>query len=321
MRNAVLLGSMVLVIGAASACREAEKERKPTIAFLAPSASTYWRLAIRGAESAAREAGIDLSVVSERGGDQALAEDCSRLLKNGVDGILLAPKEPAALRSILEEAAMKSKLGLLLTDLPGSKRKVSVSVNHRLAGRKAARELIRLVKEGGRVVWLPSLEKRPSDELRREGVLAELKGTALVLAAPPEGGFPWEGLSARLLATLGPDPEFKALVVTDPTLLVPLDEFLHARSLKGKIVVVAFDDAAESLPFVESGLVAAVVCEQPQKLGYEAIRNLAGTIKSSGFLVPDEGVLEIPTIVIDSGTVSFYLAEIEDLLKSAPIAR
>ncbi len=69
----------------------------------------------------------------------------------------------------------------------------------------------------------------------------------------------------------------------------------------GQITVVAFDEDPVTLGAVKEGSFASTVVQQPFEWGYQGMKLMAAYLGGDKSMVPADGLIIIPTKVIDAG--------------------
>ncbi len=271
----------------------------PRVAFITGSTTPYWIDAIHGAQAAARQWDVELTV-HEPEGEKAQSAVIKRMLEDGVDGIAISPIDPRAQAIVLHNAAMGTNLVTFDSDSPVSRRICFVGTDNYNAGRLCGELVKRALPDGGRVaISIGSLAKE-NGQRRRQGLIDELLGRSFGPGRPAE---PVEGElvgdNYTIVATLvdDNDPE-EALAnarqalsdYSDLDCIVGLYAYsvpavLEAAKEAGKLgdfKIVAFDYRKETLDGIEAGHVFGTITQDPYHHGFHAVRILAEVIQGQG---------------------------------------
>ena len=66
----------------------------------------------------------------------------------------------------------------------------------------------------------------------------------------------------------------------------------------GRIKLVSFDEADDTLRGIIDGSVHGTVSQQPFEYGYQSVRILAGLARGDETVLPEDGFLEIETVIV-----------------------
>lgn len=316
-RNLVWLAGILGLAG----CGDKE-DGKPTFALVAPSVSNFWEICQKGSEDAARELGVDTEFLTPASvtDQKAKIED---LLSKGVDGIAMAPADPANQTGIINEAAARLPLITMDTDAPESDRRVFIGIDNYEAG-WAAGDLVREVApEGGEIVIFIGNVSQLNSKQRRQGLIDNLMGREKDPSRYDAPGEKIEGADYTILATLldGVDgPKAKANAADaltkydDLAVMVGLFDYnvpqiveeLKQAGKVGEIKVVSFDEHAGTLAAIKEGIVYGTVVQDPYQYGYKAIEVLHAVHEGKTGIIPENGVIEVPIRVIKKEEVEEF---------------
>ena len=79
---------------------------------------------------------------------------------------------------------------------------------------------------------------------------------------------------------------------------------------EGAITVTGFDDDPITLGGVKEGTVVGTVVQQPYLWGYEGMKDMAKILEGDKSFIPDDGLIIIPTKVVDQSNVDEYAKEL-----------
>jgi ribose transport system substrate-binding protein len=94
-------------------------------------------------------------------------------------------------------------------------------------------------------------------------------------------------------------------------------EALQAAGKLGEITVIAFDEDPITLGAVREGTFAGTVVQQPFEWGYQGMKLMAQFIEGDTSMVPDDGLIIIPTKIIDQSNVDEFEADLKEKIASA----
>ena len=251
-------------------------------------------------------------------GDIPLLE---RALADEVDGLIIAPGNPAALAPYLGEAAARDiPVVCVVTDAPDSPRLLSVSADPFTVGAVAGELLRRFLPGGGQVGfftgWLATQDH--GDKLRGFASSLSSPGTGLQLELGPvveahddeEEAYHWtrEVLRAH--------PSLKGLYISTSNSLPVLRAAEREGRLAG-LTVVATDLFPELVDWIRTGMVAATVYQRPLTQGRIALQSLYQFLQNRHR--PSASQRVVPYLVIRSN-LDLVLERLSADRVTAPVA-
>lgn len=197
-----------------------------------------------------------------------------KALGGGVNGLIVAPGDPATLRPYIRRAAEQHvPVVCVVTDAPDTERLTSVSADPFTVGAIAGELMGRCLPQGGRVAfftgWLATEDHAEklrgfASSLRAAGGAVEL---APVVEAHDDEG---EGYQ-RTLEVLRDHPDLKGIYVSTVNSLPVLRAADEQGRLPG-LTVMATDLFPGLVPWIRSGKVAATVYQRPVNQGRLALQ-------------------------------------------------
>jgi ribose transport system substrate-binding protein len=91
-------------------------------------------------------------------------------------------------------------------------------------------------------------------------------------------------------------------------------EALQAAGKLGEITVVAFDEDPVTLGAVREGSFYSTVVQQPFEWGYQGMKLMAAYLEGDKSMVPADGLIIVPTKVIDKSNVDQFEADLKATL-------
>jgi ribose transport system substrate-binding protein len=92
-------------------------------------------------------------------------------------------------------------------------------------------------------------------------------------------------------------------------------EALRTANKLGQIKVAGFDEANETLDGIAAGHVQGTVSQQPNLYGYHSIRILAALARGDHSVLPKDGFLEVPIVVVQKENVGEFREKLNKLRK------
>ncbi len=292
---ASLLSSLALFLGCGKspeATSSSSEPKKRTIAVI-PKATThsYWKAAEAGARRAAAE--LDVNLEWQGPLDDSKVADQIGILNNlaasNVDGLVLAPCDDKALAPHVRTIA-KRGLPVAIFDSPLDGRQgvdyISfVATNNQQAGAAGAGELIKLIGEnpanGGKILVIRFTEGSASTRLREEGFLAAVQknGRLQVLSEQfTDGSMAGaQRVAETLLNSSVKDNKLELDGIFASNQPTAEGTYNALKSLRDKGVevrakFVGFDDSDFLVQGVKSGVIDALVVQDPEKMGYLGVK-------------------------------------------------
>jgi LacI family transcriptional regulator len=206
-------------------------------------------------------------------GDIPLFEEA---LRDGANGLIIAPGNPAALRPHLRKAAGRQiPVVCVVTDAPESERLTSVSADPFTVGAVAGELLARFLPGGGQVAfftgWLAMQDH--ADKLRGFEWSLGSTGTALKLGPVVEAHDDEREGHRRALDILRAHPHLKGIYISTVNSLPVLRAAEQEGRLSG-LTVVTTDLFPELVEWIRGGKVVATVYQRPVSQGRLALQAL-----------------------------------------------
>jgi ribose transport system substrate-binding protein len=279
----------------------------------------FWKTVHAGADMAGQELGVDILWKGSLKEDdrEAQISVVENIITRGVDGIVLAPLDDAALRRPVDEA-MRIGIPVVIFDsgLQGDNYISYVATDNFKAGQLAGQYMAKLLDGKGNIAVLRYAEGSDSTTKREDGFLNAIKafeGIEIATSNQYAGVTTESALQAaeNLLSRFGGtegnlriDGIFCA---TEPTALGIL-RALQNSDYAGKVKFVGFDSSDKMIAALRDGELSGFVVQNPMRIGYLGVKTLVGHIR--GQQVPkriDTGSTLVTTENIDQ-------PEIHDLL-------
>jgi ribose transport system substrate-binding protein len=309
MKQRILITVAALVGVALGACSKNDSTNSTTqpatapagkqqIAVIAKSTTNaYWKAVEAGADQAAAEANVDIIWTgpdSETNHTQQ-ANMVDNMVTRGVNGIVLAPTNVDALVRPVEQAVASGIPVVVIDSSVKSTKPVSVvSTDNYAAGVQAAEALIKAMgtnrKYGGKVIMLRYLEGSGSTEAREKGFtdrISKEPGLSVVDSMYTRGGGSTtdaadtaDALLRRYINNneLQVDGIFESNQPTAIGMLRKLDQF-RAQGVTISAQDVGFDSHDILLKGIRDGEIAAIITQDPKKMGYLGVKTMVAYLK------------------------------------------
>jgi ribose transport system substrate-binding protein len=269
--------SVVAALALLTACQGSKKR---TIAVIPKgTAHLFWVTVHQGAEDAGKEFGVDIvwngpAQETEYGRQLEILDS---MINRHVDGIVVAAAEAKVLNQSLARA---KQMGIPVTIFDSgvdSDDYVSfVATNNYEAGQMGARKLAELLNGKGKVAVVMNAPGSASTLERERGfteaMAKEFPGIQIVATQ--------FGMSDRAKAMsvaenmLTAHADLNGFFSSCEPMTVGTSQALKSHGLAGKIKFVGFDSSDGLLDDLKSGVIDALVVQDPHKIGYEAVKTI-----------------------------------------------
>jgi ribose transport system substrate-binding protein len=81
----------------------------------------------------------------------------------------------------------------------------------------------------------------------------------------------------------------------------------------GRVRIIAFDEADETLAGIKDGAIHATVVQQPYEFGYQAITRMAQAVRGDRSFIPQTKQIIVPTLVVNRTNVEEFTRRINTL--------
>jgi ribose transport system substrate-binding protein len=267
------------------------------IAVIAKSTvNAYWKAVEAGAKEAAAEEKVDIVWTgpdAETNHTQQ-ANMVDNMVNKGVAGIVIAPTNVDALVRPVESAVARGIPVILIDSTLNSDKPVSViATDNYAAGQQAAEALVKAIGDkkpnGGKVIMLRFLEGSGSTEARESGFIDGIKaaGMEVVESMYTKGTGSTTDASDTADALLRRHTKDNQIRVdgifasNQPTAIGMLRkiEQMQAQGVKLDVPFVGFDAHEVLLKGVRDGKIAAIVTQDPKRMGYLGVKTMLKQIK------------------------------------------
>ncbi len=262
-----------------------------TIAMI-PKGTThmFWQSIHAGANKAAKELGIELiwrGPLREDDRDSQVSE-IEGFISRGVSGIVIAPLDEAALVGPVNDA-MDKKIPVVVFDsgLKGDNYVSFVATDNTKGGQLGGERLVESMGGKGRVVLLRYAEGHDSTTKREEGFLAAMKThpSVEVVSSNQYVGTDVEEAYKRTESILSsykkPDGSLSidGIFCANESSSFAAMRVLQDNGWAGKLHFVGFDSSENLVKGLREGTLDGLVLQDPNKMGYLAIKTLVAHIK------------------------------------------
>jgi ribose transport system substrate-binding protein len=308
------------LVCATAGCRgsggsDADGSRVLRLAFVTNNSADFWTIARRGVEQADAEladveAEFRIAADGNAAEQQRIVDD---LLTKGVDAIAISPVDPDNQGALIDAAAERALIFTQDSDAPQTARTCYIGTDNLAAGRQAGQLIREAIPEGGTVMlFVGKLDARNAQE-RIQGIREALDGSNIRIIDVRTDDADEVRAKANAADTLVRYPDIKGLVglwsYNGPAIVNAVRE----AGKVGRVRIVAFDEADETLAGVRDGAIHATVVQQPYEFGYQAIVRMAQAVRGDLSFVPESKQIIVPTLVVNRANVEEFIRRIDEL--------
>jgi ribose transport system substrate-binding protein len=311
----VLLGACLAGGCGSRAEGDGDDARPLKLAFVTNNSADFWTIARRGVEKADEElpdveAEFRLTSDGTAAEQQRIVDD---LLTKGVDAIAISPVDPQNQIALINAAAQRTLVFTQDSDAPDSERACYIGTDNLAAGRQAGDLIREALPEGGDVMlFVGKLDARNAQE-RVQGIRESLAGSNIRIIDVRTDDVDDVRAKANAADTLVRYPDIKGMVglwsYNGPAILSAVREAGKA----GRVRIIAFDEADETLAGVKDGAIHATVVQQPYEFGYQAITLMAQAARGDRSAIPASKQIIVPTLVVNRDNVEAFTERITAL--------
>ena len=288
---------------------------KKTLVFVANGASDFWKAAEAGVKKAQSELPnyeLDFKYPS-----QASAAIQVRLMDDlvaaGVDGIIVSAVDPKTETEALNRVASKTLLLTTDSDAPDSKRVAYIGSSNVAAGNQVGEILKKALPDGGKCMAFVGLPGADNARERIQGIKDVIKGTKIEIVDVRADDIDQARAKRNVEDTLTAHPEVNCMLGIYSYNIPQIYQALKEAGQLGKITVTGFDDDPITLGGIAEGTIVGTVVQQPYLWGYEGMKDMAKILEGDKSFIPDDGLIIVPTKVVDKSNVEEYAAELKKL--------
>jgi LacI family transcriptional regulator len=204
------------------------------------------------------------------------AEVFNDALEQGMQGIIIAPGEPAAMKPLIRKAARrKVPVVCVATDAPGTERLTAVTACPQTNGAIVGELFCRILPSPARVLVVTGSLATEDHAHKLEGfrAMAQSCGGSLEIAKIVEAHDDEHLAYAETKKALARYPDIGGVYVSTANSL-PVLQAVEEAGLSGRFLTITTDLFPALVPLIRSGRVLATIHQRPQKQGRMAFQAL-----------------------------------------------
>ncbi|MCA8997483.1 MAG: sugar-binding protein [Planctomycetaceae bacterium] len=305
---------------------------RPHVAYVTNGIASFWVIAEAGAKKAGEDLQCDVDVLMPPDGVADQKRMLEEALARGIDGIAVSPIDPENQTDILNTCAENTNLITHDSDAPKSDRICYVGMSNYTAGRMCGELVKDALPDGGSVMIFVGRLEQENARLRRQGLIDELldrpvdpdremdpadgviEGEKYSILGTRTDGFNFSNAKAVAEDALAAYPDLGCMVglfAYNPPYML---EALKGADKLGKVQLVGFDEADETLQAIEDGHCYGTVVQNPYEYGYQSVKILAGLARDDESVLPEGGFLDVPARKITKENVTEFWSRLKELV-------
>jgi ABC-type sugar transport system substrate-binding protein len=279
---------------AGGAVKKEPKDIKILVDMKGPGGGNpFWAAVQKGAEGAGQALGVQLTVLAppQESDVPAQIAQIEDAITKGVDGIAIAPTDPAALAPVLQKA-IDAGVKVVFIDTKGQNAGVTfIGTNNEAGAKLAADYMCKNLKPADKVAILQGIITQSTGKARADGAHNGLSACGLNIVAETPAEWDTAKGQAAMEDILTKNPDLKAVFGSNDNMALGAVEAIKNAKLSGKIMVVGFDANPNAAAAILAGDMNASVAQAPSNMGKLGVESLLKLIQG-----------ETLDPVIDTGT-------------------
>lgn len=281
-----LLAGAAFALGASAMSAPARADVTIPI-IVKDTTSFYWQIVLAGARKAGKDLGVNVPELGAQ--SEADVNGQISILENSVAGkpaaIVIAATEKSALGAPITAAAKSVPIIGIDSAADSTAFTSFLTTDNVQGGRIAADGLAAAIKaktgkEQGDVVLITSLPNAGSLEQRKQGFIEQLKkypGLKLVADRYADG----QAATGLNITTdlLTANPNLVGIFASNLIMAQGAGQAIAENGIKGKVALIGFDSDERTVGFLKDGVIAALVVQDPFRMGYDGIKTALAASK------------------------------------------
>jgi len=288
---------------------------KKTLVFVANGASDFWKAAEAGVKKANSELpDYDMQFKYPSQSSAAIQERLmDDLVAAGVSGIMVSAVDPKTETDALAKIAKQTLLLTTDSDAAQSGRVAYIGSSNVAAGKQVGEILKKALPNGGKCMAFVGLPGADNAKERLQGIKDVIQGTKINIVDVRADDIDMARAKRNVEDTLTAHPEVNCMLGIYSYNIPQIYQALKEGGQLGKITVTGFDDDPITLGGIKEGTIAGTVVQQPYLWGYEGMKDMAKILSGDKSFIPKDGLIIIPTKVVDKSNVDEYAKDLAKL--------
>lgn len=273
------------------------------VAFvIKPLDNTYFGAMAEGAQAAADEAGIELTIVAAENvtDDSGQASKLNALVTAGYDCYVV---NPTSQTNLLTGLVPVSEAGtpIVNLDLPidldaaedaGVTVTSYVGTNNKTAGAAGGEAMLEILEEGDQVALIGGLVADPGNIARLEGFTEAVEGK-LEITQTVAADFDKAKAKSAAATILIANPDIKGFFTPSGDMAMGIQQAVSEAGLDDQVAVIGIDGTEEQLQDIVDGGQPAAIQQFPYLMGYQSVQ--ACVAAAGGDTIPE--TVETPVMI------------------------
>jgi ribose transport system substrate-binding protein len=292
------------------------QDEKKQLAFVVNAASDFWKLAEAGVSKAQEELpNYELMFRYPAQGTAALQNALmDDLVAAGVDAIMISSVDPKTSTDAFNRIAAQVPLFTTDSDAPPSDRIAYIGSSNTDAGVQAGEIAVKALPDGGKCMGFVGFIGADNAVERIDGFKKAVEGKGIELVDVRADDVDFARARSNVDDVLAANPDINCMVGFYSYNPPKIYEALQAAGKLGEITVIAFDEDPITLGAIREGHFAGTVVQQPYEWGYQGMKLMAKYLEGDKSDVPENGLIIVPTKVIDKGNVDEFEKNLKETL-------
>lgn len=247
----------------------------------------FWQTVKAGAESGAKEANAEIiwQGPKEETDVQDQQDIVKRFATEGVDGIVLAATDKAALSKTVDEVQAKGVPVVIIdSGIEPDTSHSFIATDNVEAAKLAAREMGRLLGGKGKVAVISFKKGSGTSDQREEGFLLGIKEfPGITVVQPIQYSDSAASIAQdRMETVLNTNPDLAGVFASSEPNVVGVAKAVKGKGLAGKVKVIGFDASDPELDYLKEGVVQGTVVQDPFRMGSQGVKAIAMIARGLG---------------------------------------
>lgn len=289
-------------------------QEKQQLAFVVNAASDFWKLAEAGVEAAQAELpNYELQFRYPAQGTAALQNALmDDLVAGGTDAIMISSADPKNSIDAFNRIAAQVPLFTTDSDAPQSDRISYLGSSNTAAGVQAGEVAVKALPKGGKCMGFVGFLGADNAIERIAGFRKAVEGTGIELVDVRGDDVDFARARSNVDDVLAANPDIDCMVGFYSYNPPKIYEALQAAGKLGDVTVIAFDEDPVTLGAVREGSFAGTVVQDPYQWGYQGMHLMADYIEGDMSQIPADGLIIVPTKVVDKSNVDAFEAIVKE---------
>lgn len=285
---------------------------KQQLAFVVNAASDFWKLAEAGVKAAQDELpGYELQFRYPAQGTAALQNSLmDDLVAAGTDAIMISSADPKNSVDAFNRIAAQVPLFTTDSDAPDSDRIAYLGSSNVAAGNQAGEIAVKALPNGAKCMGFVGFLGADNAIERIAGFREAVEGSGIELVDVRGDDVDFARARSNVDDVLAAMPEINCMVGFYSYNPPKIYEALQAAGKLGEVTVIGFDEDPITLGAVREGSFSGTVVQDPYQWGYQGMHLMADYLEGDKTRVPENGLIIVPTKIIDQGNVDAFSAEL-----------